>query len=52
MEYTTRLVYIQIICKSVGKCLMNHVIMNKKLEQNTEDAEKPSASEPGDPETF
>ena len=30
---------------------MNHVIMNKKLEQNTEDAEKPSASEPGDPES-
>lgn len=30
---------------------MNHVIMNKKLEQNTEEAEKPSAPEPGDSES-
>lgn len=30
---------------------MNHVIMNKKLEQNTKEAEKPSAPEPGDPES-
>lgn len=29
----------QIICESMGKCLMTHSIWNEQLVQNTEDAE-------------
>lgn len=37
--YNILILFMQIICESMGKCLMTHSIWNEQLVQNTEDAE-------------